>query len=162
MSTGILNLTTAFKNTIHRKQKRLEVLPSDVGRGNISEFRISHKIKIGSWSKVSAVFRGTVNSGFFSLIIKDCDDKEQWFQDHKSVEGKYGDNGQYIETGILCFINDSYSSEWKFRPDRPLKPGKGKAIVGMFEERDYVDKNGNTINNRPHLDLQEKDIILYY
>jgi hypothetical protein len=39
--------------------------------------------------------------------------------------------------------------------------GKGKAILGMFEDRDYVGKNGNTIPHRPHLDLQEKEIILY-
>lgn len=110
---------------------------------------------------MSAVYKGSVNSGFFDLIIEDSEGQQQWFEDSKSVQRTYDENGGHTETGILNFTNETYQSKWKFRPDPPLKAGRGKAILGMFEERDYVDKNGKTINHRPTLDVEEKDIILY-
>jgi len=49
--------------------------------------------------------------------------------------------------------NNEESFDAKFeldKPDPPLKAGRGKAIVGMFEDKDVI-----------LLDFQEKDIILY-
>jgi hypothetical protein len=94
-------------------------------------------------------------------MIQDCEGEKQWFGDDKSVEGKFLDSGQYVETEKLNFSNKRYESKWKFRPDPPLKMGKGKAILAMYEDRDYVGKDGKTIEHRPYLDLSERDIILY-
>ena len=49
--------------------------------------------------------------------------------------------------------NNEESFDAKFeldKPDPPLKAGRGKAIVGKFEDKDVI-----------QLDFQEKDIILY-
>jgi len=107
-------------------------------------------MKIRSWSDISAVYEGSVKSGFFSLMIQDCDGVQQVCKDSNSVDVKILDSGERAETGKLNFTNLSNESKWKFRPDPPLKAGRGKAIVGMFEDRDVIS-----------LGFQEKDIILY-
>ena len=83
-------------------------------------------------------------------MIQDCDGVKQVYKDSNSIDIKILDSGEHVETGKLIFTNFSYESKWKFRPDPPLKVGRGKAIVGMFEDKDVI-----------LLDFQEKDIILY-
>ena len=83
-------------------------------------------------------------------MIQDCDGVQQVCKDSNSVNVKILDSGEHAETGKLNFTNLSYESKWKFRPDPPLKAGRGKAIVGVFEDRDVIS-----------LGFQEKDIILY-
>ena len=75
---------------------------------------------------------------------------KQVYRDSNRVDVKILDSGEHVETGKLNFTNLSYESKWKFRPDPPLKAGRGKAIGGMFGDRDAIP-----------LDFQEKDIILY-
>ena len=97
-----------------------------------------------------AVYKGSVKSGYFSLMIQDVDGVKQWFEDDNSIGDKFVDSGQTVQTGRLNFSNGLYESRWKFRPDPPLKAGRGNAIVGMFGDRDAIP-----------LDFQEKDTILY-
>ena len=75
---------------------------------------------------------------------------KQVYKDSNSVDVKILYSGKRVETGKLNFTNHSYESKWKFGPGPPLKAGRGKAIVGMFGDRDAIP-----------LDFQEKDIILY-
>ena len=107
-------------------------------------------MKIRIWSDISAVYEGSVKSGFFSLMIQDCDGVKQVYKDSNSIDIKILDSGEHVETGKLNFTNLSYESKWKFRPDPPLKAGRGKAIVGMFADGDAIP-----------LDFQEKVLILY-
>ena len=107
-------------------------------------------MKIRSWSDISAVYEGNVKSGFFSLMIQDCDGVKQVYKDSNSIDIKILDSGEHVETGKLNFTNHSYESKWKFGPGPPLKAGRGKAIVGMFGDRDAIP-----------LDFQEKVLILY-
>ena len=157
---GIPAALVAVKKLLERK-KMTSSDHSVVRRGIVTDFKIPRKIKIGSWSEVSAVYEGSVSSGFFSLKITDCEGTPQWFGDNESVEGRHLNSGDYIETGKLNFTDGRYEGSWKFRPDPPLKKGKGKAEVGMFEDKDFVDGNGNAIPHRPYIDLQEREIILY-
>ncbi len=144
------------------RKKRSRTRKPDSGRGYVKDSKIPRKIKIGSWYEVSAVYEGSVESGFFDLKITDCHGTPEWFPDtNGSVEGRHLDNGEYIETGKLNFINGTYEGRWKFRPDPPLKPGKAKAEIGMFEDKDFVGIDGNTMPHRPHIDIQEKEVILY-
>ena len=89
-------------------------------------------MKIRIWSDISAVYEGSVKSGFLSLMIQDCDGVQQVCKDSNSVNVKILDSGERAETGKLNFTNLSYESKWK------------------FEDRDVIS-----------LGFQEKDIILY-
>ena len=157
---GIPAALVAVKKLLERK-KMTSSDHSVVRRGFVTDFKIPRKIKIGNWSEVSAVYEGSVESGFFDLIITDCEGTSQWFGDNGSIEGRHLDTGEYIETGKLNFTNGTYEGRWKFRPDPPLKPGKSKAEVGMFEDKDFVGTDGKTNSHRPHIDIQEKEVILY-
>lgn len=157
ISAGIISWTTNIRNFFQNKKSDKDVAK----HGKVTDFKIPRKIKIGDWFEVSAVYEGSVESGFFSLKITDCEGTEQWQGDNGSVEGRHLDSGDYIETGKLNFKDGRYEGRWKFRPEFPLKPGKGKAEVAMFEDKDFVGTDGKTISHRPHIDLQEKDIILY-
>ena len=116
--------------------------------GIITDFRIPSEITIGDWYEVSAIYKGSVKSGYFSLMIQDADGIKQWFTDSNSR--KILGSGESLQTGILNFSNGLYESRWKFRPDPPLYPGWAKAMVCMFEEASVVP-----------LDYQEKFIHLY-
>jgi hypothetical protein len=154
---GIVGYKKLIKRTNKSKTTR-----SSSGRGFVKNFNIPRKIRIGSWSEVSAIYVGSVESGFFDLIITDCHGTSQWFGDYNgSIEGRHLDTGEYIETGKLNFTNGRYEGRWKFKPESPLKPGKAKAEVGMFEDKDFVSVDGKTMSHRPHIDMQEKDVILY-
>lgn len=157
ISAGIMSWTTNIRNFFQNK-KSTSAVPK---HGRVTDFKIPRKLKIGNWFEVSAVYEGSVESGFFSLKIIDCEGTEQWQGDNGSVEGRHLDSGEYIETGKLNFTNGRYEGRWKFRPEAKLKPGKGKAEVGMFEDRDFVSTDGKTMPHRPHIDLQEREIILY-
>ena len=149
-----------YKKLIERKKSK-SPNPIKGRRVIVKDFKISRKIKIDSWNTVSAVFEGSVESGFLDLMIDNSVVKPQWFADKESVEGKRLDSGEYIETGKLNFTNGRYEGEWKFKPVFPLKPGKAKAIMAMYEDKDYVGTDGKTMSNRPYIDLLEKEIILY-
>ena len=147
---GLEPLITAVKKWFVKKRSPNSDLSLNHRHGVIKDFIIPHRIKIRSWSDISAVYEGSVKSGFFSLMIQDCDGVKQVYKDSNSIDIKILDSGEHVETGKLNFTNLSYESKWKFRPDPPLKAGRGKAIVGMFGDRDAIP-----------LDFQEKDIILY-
>lgn len=118
-------------------------------RGAITEFRIPAKVRIGDWHEVTAVYKGSVKSGYFNLMIQDRDGIKHWFKDNNSVDDKLLDSGVHIQTGRLNFSNGQYESNWKFRPERPLYSGYAKAVICMFEDtKEYP------------LVLQEKDIHL--
>ena len=122
----------------------------DAREGIIIDFRIPTKIKIGECYDVSATYKGSVRSGFFSLMIEDRTGVKQWYKDSNSVGQKSLGSGELGQTGSINFSNGLYESKWKFRPDAPLYSGYAKAIVHMFEDtRVYP------------LAIQEKDVHLY-
>lgn len=109
---GLENLVTTIGNIIKiRKMKA----PLHIRHDVIKYFRIPPKIRIGNWSEVSAVYKGSVKSGYFSLMIQDCDGVKQWFKDNSSVDHKLLNSGERVQTGKLNFSNGLYESKWKFR-----------------------------------------------
>lgn len=162
ISTSVINLTTAFKNSFQVKKKlNQNRIPLEIGHGKITDFKIPNKIEIGTWHRVFAAFSGTVNSAFFSLKIEDSEGNSQWFEDRRSVRRHYGKNGQIVESGALNFTNGSYSNEWSFKVEIPLKAGNGKAIIAMYEDRDSENSNGQITHDRPQIDLVERNIMLF-
>jgi len=129
---GLEPLITAVKKWFEKKRSPNSDLSLNHRHGVIKDFIIPHRIKIRSWSDISAVYEGSVKSGFFSLMIQDCDGVQQVCKDSNSVNVKILDSGERAETGKLNFTNLSYESKWK------------------FEDRDVIS-----------LGFQEKDIILY-
>jgi hypothetical protein len=129
--------------------RKLMKAPLDAREGIITDFRIPSKIRIDELHEVSAVYKGSVKSGYFSLLIIDRDGIKQWFEDSNSVGYKTLDSGESVRTGNLNFSNGLYESKWKFTPGRPLYTGYAKAIVHMFED-----------TNVYPLTFQEKDIHL--
>jgi uncharacterized protein with NRDE domain len=118
-------------------------------KGIIKNFIIPPKVSIGDWHEVTAVFQGSVKSGYFSLMLQDRDGIKQWFPDINSMIQKLSDSGENIHTGTLNFSDGLYESKWKFRPTTPLYKGQAKAVVQMFED-----------SNVYPLTFQEKDIRL--
>jgi len=141
-----------------------ELLPSlSKGSGTVTA-NIPREISIDSPSEVFAEFYGSVDLGFLTLKIQDHLNNDLWFVDPGSVKYEYDkDTGKNIDKGLLSFRNDRYSSKWKFNIQqelKTLKPGKGLATLGMFEIKDYKDKSGVLIRDRPHVDLVIEEIQL--
>ena len=139
------NIATMIGNVIKLRKMKFPA----ARRGVITEFRIPRKIRIEESSEVSAVYKGSVKSGYFTLLIVDRDGVKQWFEDCNSVDHKILDSGRSVQTGRLNFSNGRHESNWKFTPSRPLYAGYAKAIVHMFED-----------TNLYPLTFQEKDIHL--
>lgn len=156
---GIPSGIFGYKKLIEWKRSKSDKSPSRWG--HMRDVKIPHKIKIGSWSEVSAVYDGSVESGFFDLKITDSHGTYQWFVNKSNIEEKNLGTDGYVETGKLNFTNETCEGTWKFRPDPPLKPGKAKAEIGMFEDKDFVGTDGKIVSNRPHIDILEKEVILY-
>lgn len=116
-----------------RKIMKAPLDPSH-SRGEITEFRIPANVRIGDWHEVTAVYKGSIKSGYLSLMIQDRDGIKQWFKDNNSVDHKLLDSGEQVQTGRLNFSNSQYESTWKFRPDRPLYSGYVKAVICMVED----------------------------
>ena len=131
------------------KMRKMMKEPIDVREGVITDFRISPNIRIGESCEVSAVYKGDVKSGYFSLLIEDCDGVKQSFADSNSVVHKILDSGKSVQTGKLNFTNGVYESKWKFTSNPPLYKGYAKATVQMFED-----------TNVYPLTFQEKEIRL--
>ncbi|HEY7226608.1 MAG TPA: adenylate/guanylate cyclase domain-containing protein [Nitrososphaeraceae archaeon] len=126
---------------------------------------IPDEISLDASSRVSAEFLGSVDLGFMTLKIEDSTGKEPlWFPDPGSVKVEYNaETGEISDTGTLTFRNDKYFQEWDFNIQselKQLKPGTGVATLGMFETKDFVGNDGNTIPYRPHVDLVIKKITL--
>ena len=128
------------------KIRKMMKKPLDAREGAITEFRIQPKIRIGESCEVSAVYKGSVNSGYFSLMIQDRDGVKQWFPDDGSVGTKMLDSGQSVRTGRLNFTNGVYESKWKFTPNVPLYKGHAMAIVLMFEDTNLYPLTFQEIN----------------
>lgn len=167
VAASAINVSKAIIDFIQGKKKidnsANNIKPLEIGHGTITDLKIPHKIKIGSWHEVSARFSGSVNSGFFSIKIQDSfDNPPQWYGDYGSIRGVYNnETGKYVETGALNLTNGSYSNGWVFKPDLPLRRGKGKVTIGIFEDKDYADNSGQIIHHRPHITLEEREILLY-
>ena len=130
---GLESLANDIKNFLARR-KMMRVPLLNFRRGIIKDFRVPSKMRIGESYEVSAIYEGSVKSGYFSLLIVDRDGIKQWFEDSNSVDHKNLDSGKTILTGKLNFSNDLYESKWKFTPGPPLYKGYAKAIVHMFED----------------------------
>lgn len=132
VAAAIISIALAIPGGIFGYKKLIEYKKTtnskhfQVDRGIVRDIKIPRKIKIGSWSEVSAVYEGSVDSGFFDLKITDCEGTPQWFVDKGSSKGRHLDTGEYIETGKLNFTNGRYEGKWKFRPESPLKQEKLK------------------------------------
>ena len=145
---GLEPLAKLIENWIETR-KILKQPLKNTRRGKIMDFVIPPKVRIGDWHEVSAIFQGSVKSGYFNLMIQDRDGIKQWFGDKNSINHKLLDTGKRVITGTLNFSNGAYESTWKFRPERPLYAGHAKAIIHMFEDTDVYP-----------LAFQEKDILL--
>ncbi|HKQ22361.1 MAG TPA: hypothetical protein VJS91_10005 [Nitrososphaeraceae archaeon] len=130
-------------------RKMMKAPLRDAGRGVIEDFKIQPNIRIGDWHEVSAVYKGRVKSGYFSLMIEDRTGVKQWFKDVNSIGRKLLDSGKNVESGTITFSNGLYESKWKFKPSPPLYTGYAKAVVHMFEDTNVFP-----------LVTQEKDIHL--
>jgi hypothetical protein len=146
---GLESWANLVENLIAMR-KLMKAPLADARRGIITDFRIPSKIRIDELYEVSAVYKGSVKDGYFSLMIQDADGIKQWYKDSNSVRDKLLDSGKSVQTGILNFSNGLYESKWKFSPSSPLYPGWAKAMLCMFEEGSVVP-----------LDYQEKFIHLY-
>lgn len=148
MPWGLEDIASGFQNYIaERKMMKEPILESR--RGVITDFRIPRKLRIGNTYEVSAVYRGSVKSGYFTLIIQDADGSKQRFNDCNSVVDKLLYSGKSVQTGTLNFLNGIHESKWEFTPYRPLYYGYAKATVCMFEDTTYYP-----------LAVQEKEIQL--
>ena len=145
---GLEPIAKLIENWIETR-KMLKQPLKNTRRGKIMDFVIPPKVRIGDWHEVSAIFQGSVKSGYFSLMIQDRDGVKQWFPDENSVGQKLSATGKSIQTGTQNFSNSTYESYWKFMPERPLYAGHAKAIIHMFEDTDVYP-----------LAFQEKDILL--
>lgn len=125
-------------------------IPFSGSEGIITDFKIPDKIGIGDVSEVSAVYKGSIKSGYFSLMIEDHTGVKQSFVDYNSVKHIVVDSGKKIQTGRLDLLNCEYESKWKFTPLYPLYVGYAKAVVQIFE--------GSSVFP---LAIKEKDIHLY-
>ena len=146
---GLEGFAKAIENFIAIRKIMQASHDPGLSRGVITDFRIPSKIRIGDLHEVSAVYKGSIRSGYFSLMIQDRDGIKQWFKDSNSIDHEFPDSDDHVQTGRLNFSNGEYESKWKFRPDAPLYAGYAKAVICMFE---------NT--NLYPLVLQEKDIHL--
>jgi hypothetical protein len=133
----------------------------NIGSEKISSLKFPQEIRIDNWYKVSVTYRGNGKSAFFSCRIQDSLGNYCWYGDYnKSIKRGLDERGQYFETGMLNLKNGSSSSEWDFKADSNLKPGKGNLIVGVFEMKDSVDIDGQTKQFRPHITLESREILL--
>lgn len=145
---GVENLVNIISNML-KKRKMMEAPLLDSRRGIIEDFRIPTNLRIGDLYEVSAVYKGSVKSGYFSLMIQDVDGVKQWFPDKNSIDQKLSNFGKTVQTGRLNFSGGTYEGKWKFRPERPLYAGHAKAIIHVFEDTDVYP-----------LVFQEKDVHL--
>ena len=140
-------LAATISNII--KMRKMLKAPVDAREGIITDFSIQPEIRIGESHEVSAIYKGSVKSGYFALMIVDRDGVKQWFPDSNSVDHKILDSGTSVRTGKLNFSSGLYESKWKFIPERPLYSGHAKAVIHIFE--------GTSVYP---LTFQEKDIRL--
>ncbi len=144
-------------NTFERKEHSHQLVK---GVGQIKA-DIPEEIRITGASKVSAEFFGSVDSAFLSLRLEECVKKYLWFGDPKSAILRYdAKTDKMWDVGLLNFRNCRYSNEWEFDIESKLKPGKGYATMGMFEVKDYEDKNGILKEYHPHVAIVTKEIQL--
>lgn len=130
--------------------------PSDDSEGKIITVQVPYEIPVNSFTTISAIFHGTVKRGFVSCQIVDCFGKYNWCE-AKSTIKQLEDSRQ---TGNLNFINKKLTFTWPIKPEPFLTKGKGKLVIGVFEERDVVENN-QIRENHPHVALEEKEILLY-
>lgn len=136
MPWGPEDIASGFENYFAERKMIKEPL-LEYRRGVITDFRIPPKLRIGDTYEVSAVYRGSVKSGYFSLIIQDADGSKQRYNDNNTVDHKLLDSGKSVQTGTLNFSNGIHESTWEFTPDRPLYYGNAKAVVLMFEDTNF-------------------------
>lgn len=130
--------------------RKIMKTPFDGSEGNITDFRIPPRIRIGDWCEVSAIYKGSVKSGYFSLMIEDRTGVKQRFNDNNTVRDISLGSGKKIVSGTIDISNDRYESKWRFMPSRPLYSGYAKAVLHIFEG-----------TNVYPLAIHEKDIHLY-
>ncbi len=139
-------------------KKRLKRYTNDIskdGKQKLSKVKTPYEIKIGSFTNISAKFDGTVKRGFLSCKIVDCLNDYNWCENRNTVM----DLGSNRQTGTLNFENKKRKFEWSIQPKPTLTKGKGKLIIGVFEEKDIVE-NGLIIENHPHVALEEREVLL--
>jgi hypothetical protein len=105
------NIANSIKNFIATSKIMKVPLDPGLGRGVITDFIIPSKINIGDWHEVSAVYKGSVKSGYFSLMIQDRDGIKQLLKDSNSIGHKLLDSGQSVQIGTLNFSNGLYKSK---------------------------------------------------
>jgi hypothetical protein len=138
-----------------------KIINSKSGSGKISAMQFPHEIKVDTWYRISATYTGNGESAFFSSRIQDAEGNFCWYGDYdKSIKRGFDYNGEYFEMGMLNLNKESYSSEWAFKADPGLKPGKGIITVGVFEMKDSIGADGQTKQFRPHITLVQGEILL--
>jgi len=130
------SLYSYLKERIKRYFGKLDVPVTS--NGIIINVRAPYEIPIGSFTNITATFRGTLTRGFFSCQIVDCFEKDSWSPATSTLRNLDINR----QTGVLNFINEKRTETWAIKPEPTLTTGKGKLIIGVFEERDFV-KNGH-------------------
>ncbi len=140
-------------------KRKVKDTKNDVGK--ITILKYPHEMIIEKWYELSSTYKGNGKSAFFSCRIQDSQGNYCWYGDYeKSIERGFNYKGEYIEKGMLNMENDSYSSTWNIKADSNLKSGNGNLTVGVFEMKDSVDADGHTKQFRPHITLEDREIVI--
>lgn len=129
---------------------------TDDSQGKLIDIKFPYQLQVGSFTTISATFHGTVRRGFLSCQIVDCFGKYNWCEAKSTV--KQLDHKR--QTGNLNFTNKKRTITWPIKPEPFLTKGKGKLVIGVFEERDTVENN-DIIENHPHVALEEREVLLF-
>jgi len=106
------SLYSYLKERIKRYFGKLDVPVTS--NGIIINVRAPYEIPIGSFTNITATFRGTLTRGFFSCQIVDCFEKDSWSPATSTLRNLDINR----QTGVLNFINekrtDRLCKKWSY------------------------------------------------